>query len=58
MYNTVIRPTVLYGSETWTLTKERIRKLVVFENGILRRILGPTFNPESGREDITKTSAE
>ena len=64
VYNTVIRPTVLYGCETWTLTKERIRKLEVFENGILRRILGPTFNPETNQwerrhnEDIRRITGQ
>ena len=47
-YNIVIRPTVLYGCDTWTLTKERRRKLEVFENNILRRILGPVFDAENG----------
>ena len=49
VYNIIIRPTVLYGCETWTLTKERKRKLEVFENSILRRILGPVFNPETNQ---------
>ena len=44
IYNIIIRPTVLYGCETWTLTKGRIKKLEVFENAILRRIFGPTYN--------------
>ena len=43
-YNIVIRPTVLYACETWTLTKARKNKLEVFENNILRRILGPVFD--------------
>ena len=30
IYNIIIRPTVLYGCETWTLTKERMRKLEFF----------------------------
>ena len=47
IYNVIIRPTVLYGSECWTLTKETMRKLEVFENSILRRILGPVFNPDN-----------
>ena len=44
IYNIIIRPTVLYGCETWTLTKARIKKLEVFENGILRRIFGPIYD--------------
>ena len=44
IYNVIILPTVLYSCETWTLTKERMRKLEVFENSILHRILGPIFD--------------
>ena len=47
IYNVIIRPTVLYGCETWTLTKERRRRLEFFENSILRRILGPTYDAEN-----------
>ena len=49
VYNIIIRPTVLYGCETWTLTKERKRKLEVFENSILRRILGPVHNAKTNQ---------
>ena len=41
VYLSIIRPVVMYGSETWSLTKELERKLQVFENSILRRICGP-----------------
>jgi hypothetical protein len=33
---------VLYGCETWSLTVRDEHKLRVFENGVLRRIFGPT----------------
>ena len=49
VYNVVIRPTALYGCESWTLTKERRRRLEVFENSILRRILGPIYNAENNQ---------
>ena len=39
---------VLYGCEAWTLKQERKRKLEVFENGVLRRILGPVYDDEEG----------
>ena len=32
-------PVVLYGCETWSLTLREERKLRVFENMVLRRIL-------------------
>ena len=39
---TIIRPIVIYGSETWVLKEAVIQKLLVFEREILRRIFGPT----------------
>jgi hypothetical protein len=32
---------VLYGCETWSLTLREEHRLRVFENRVLRRILGP-----------------
>lgn len=40
IYRTVIRPIVMYGSETWTLTKENGRALLVWERRVLRKIFG------------------
>jgi len=37
----VILRVVLYGCETWSLTLREERRLRVFENRLLRRILGP-----------------
>jgi len=42
LYQTVIRPVVVYGCETWVLKENIIQKLSVFERKILRRIFGPT----------------
>lgn len=44
LYNTVIRPVVLYACETWSLTKKQQQRILVFENNILRRITGPIFD--------------
>jgi len=41
MYRTVIRPVVLYGCETWSLTLREELRFRVFENRVLRRIFGP-----------------
>lgn len=41
IYNTVIRPVVTYGSETWTITKTNERRLRCFERKVLRKIYGP-----------------
>ena len=42
LYNTLIRPTVTYTSETWVLKESMINKLMIFERKIMRKILGPT----------------
>ena len=41
IYRTIILPVVLYGCEAWSLTAREERKLMVFENMVLRRIFGP-----------------
>jgi hypothetical protein len=41
IYRTIIFPVVLYGCGTWSLTLRNERKLMVFENMVLRRIFGP-----------------
>ena len=48
IYTTIIRPIVLYGFETWRLTKETEKRLNVFERNILRRIWGPVMDDEAG----------
>ena len=40
VYRTIILPVVLYGCETWSLTLREERRLRVFENRVLRRVLG------------------
>jgi len=42
LYHTVIRPVVVYESESWVLTENIKQKLLVFERRLLRRIFGPT----------------
>ena len=41
-------PVVLYGCESWSLTLSEVRRLVVFENRVLRRIFGPK------RDEVTR----
>jgi hypothetical protein len=47
LYRSIIRPIVTYAYETWVL-KETIKKnkLMVFERKVLRRIFGPTKEPD------------
>ena len=42
LYKTLIRPVLIYGSETWILSKCDEAILEVFERKILRAIFGPT----------------
>ncbi|KAI5637686.1 hypothetical protein NE865_08080 [Phthorimaea operculella] len=46
IYKTVIRPILMYGCETWTLTLKEEEKLLVAERKILRKILGPVKNED------------
>jgi hypothetical protein len=47
-YKTIILPVVLYGCETWSLTLREEHRLRVFENRVLRRILGPKRDEVTG----------
>ena len=38
IYRTVFLPVILYGCETWSLTRREEKKLKAFENRVLRRI--------------------
>ena len=42
LHGSVIRPTVVYGFDTWILKESIIQKLSVFERKILRKTFGPT----------------
>ena len=53
IYRTIIFPVVLYGCETWSLTLREERRLRVFENMVLRRILGPNRDEVTGEEKTT-----
>jgi len=54
LYFSVIRPVVTYACETWILKGTIIKRLVVFERKILRKIFGPTY--ENGSWRITTKS--
>jgi hypothetical protein len=41
IHKTLIRPVLLYGSETWVLTKREENPLLVFERKVVRTICGP-----------------
>src|SRR5215468_4817105 len=46
IYKTIIRPVVTYGAEVWTISEKDANQLRVFERKILRKIFGPTLNPD------------
>jgi hypothetical protein len=72
IHKTLIRPVLLYGSETWVLTKREENQLLVFERKVLRTICCPKvengvyrrrYNHELDKEsdspialNVTKTS--
>jgi hypothetical protein len=66
IHKTLIRPVLLYGSETWVLTKREENQLLVFERKVLRTICGPKiekYNQELDKEfdslnalNVTKTN--
>jgi hypothetical protein len=41
IYKTLIKPVLMYGAETWVLSRTDELQLGVFERKILRRIYGP-----------------
>jgi hypothetical protein len=41
VYKTLIKPVLMYGADTWVLSKADELRLGVFERKILRRIYGP-----------------
>ena len=47
MFRTLILSVVLYGCETWRLALTKERRLMLFENRVLRKIFGPK------RDEIT-----
>jgi hypothetical protein len=42
LYKTVLRPILIYGAETWSLTNKIQNTLMTRETKILRKIYGPT----------------
>jgi hypothetical protein len=47
-YITIILPVILYGCETWSLTLREKRKLRIFENRVLRGLIGPKRDEVTG----------
>ena len=49
LYKTIVRPIVMYGCETWSLTTKQEEDLNCFERKILRSICGPVQEPDGWR---------
>lgn len=49
IWNVVLHAMVLYGCESWSLTARDRSRLLVFENHVLRAILGPVWDPVTGQ---------
>jgi len=47
-YRTIILPVVLYVCETWSLKFKEKRRLILFENRVLRRVFGPKRDEVKG----------
>lgn len=58
LYETVIRPTVLYGCETWILTKNLEESLEVWERKMLRKIYGGVKEGEMWRRRTNEELTE
>jgi hypothetical protein len=51
-------PVVLYGSETWSFTLKKKHRLKKSENGVLRKIFGPTKYEVTGEWKRLRVSAK
>jgi len=54
LYKTIIRPTVIYGAETWSLTSKVEKILMTWGRKILRKIYGPTKEKGQWRIKLTQ----
>jgi len=54
IYNTLIVPTLLYGSENWTLTASQRRRIEVAEMELLRPLAGYTLHDHKTNDFIRR----
>ena len=52
LYNTLVLPTFLYGSENWTLTASQRQRIEAAEMKLLRPLAGHTFNDHKTNDSI------
>ena len=58
VFRTLVMSTLLYGAETWPVTKKDIRKLTTFQMRCLRDILGVTLWHKHRNADILTETGE
>jgi hypothetical protein len=54
LYNTLVLPTFLYGSENWTLTASQRRRIETAEMKLLRPLAGHTFNDHKTNNSLRR----
>ena len=54
VYRTMVRPVLMYGSETWTMTRREEERLQRTEMRMLRWILGLTLRYKKRNDDIRR----
>ncbi|XP_053504574.1 probable RNA-directed DNA polymerase from transposon BS isoform X2 [Ictalurus furcatus] len=54
LFNSIIIPTAIYASETWTSSRAVIHKLNVFQQRCLRRILSVSYHDRISNEEILR----
>ena len=52
VYNAIVKPTLLYGSDTWTLQNRHMKKLQATEMRYLRKVEGVTRMDRMRSDDI------
>ena len=56
LYKTLIRPVLIYGADTWVLSKQDEHHLSIFECKILRDFVAQWWTGEDGKLELTKNS--
>jgi hypothetical protein len=55
IYKTLIKPVVMFGEETWVLSKADELRLGAFERKLLRRSMDLSVKGQYGDQDIMKS---
>ena len=58
LFNAIIVPMMLYGSETWKESKGNLKKVDVFQQRCLRKILGITYRDRTTNVEIMKRTSQ